>query len=250
MDDQNVAPFNPFDDQVEEETENNDLDEVFIPGPCHRGKRQPFSVLHEAGYYAENDTPPMVNGNKKQTPGDWELGVVTIPGPDEREKHVPFTVLHESISASGKERLYGKEAKGMARLRTKAPPALDMRLIEQLELSSDERLVYAVNNDDEHAGRGDGVESTQRASSINNNTRKVEVAESKGEWILNAPIISYVPLPRLTPVSSLSILPLTPVAALIRFYIQPAHYTEPLDTRRKMLLDLLINGPADTRFGR
>lgn len=209
-------PVQPFDDTSDE---NNPplvhlskerapgldvFDEVVIPEPRLRMKREPFGVL----YYAEA--------------GSDAKATTTIVEPENRAIiKSTFDGVSSPCSLEGE----GGRLKGLMRLRAKAPPPIDMTLVKtaiELEKSFISKTIY------------DSTISTDSTASASVEQVKMEDAST----IPSAPMMLNVPLPPITPIEKGSRVITIPALTLSIPIIRRPRL--PLTPKRQALLDILI----------
>lgn len=181
---------------------------MIIPEPRHRAKREPLAVLHLDE--DSSDTKPRVTIVKREDgrteKSTWyEAGSPCIP---EGESTRP---------------------KGLIRLRAKAPPPIDMSLVNKA-IQLERELVIAP---------------TIQANAINLDSTKVDEdrmddGSTSERGVTYAPMMLSVPLPPVTPVVLRSRVVTVPVPAEVALAIPAVRVPKmPITPNRQALLDIL-----------
>jgi hypothetical protein len=181
------------------------FDEVVIPEPRLRMKREPFGVL----YYAEDCSDAKA-----------ETTIVTL------EDGACIKSASDGTSSPCGSEGGGGQLKGLMRLRAKAPPPINMSLVKTaIELEKKSFISNMIY---------DGAISTDSTAG----SRVGQVKMEDTSTVPNAPMMLNVPLPPITPVEKgtrvITIPGLTLSIPSIRYPRMP------LTPKRQALLDILI----------
>lgn len=181
------------------------------PEPRLRVKREPFTVLHLAVALDEPGSEITEQGDASET---------------------VYGDVSSTLSTDGECRL-----KGSRRLRAKAPPPIDMDLVNQ---AAQHEKASVLTDTPHHSAISLEAVAVSRVDRVRKNRK---------HRITNAPVISNVPLPPISPIASRSRVPdewklwlLAPMVRLPRMPITP---------NRQALLDILNGTPlVDERVGK
>jgi hypothetical protein len=206
--DENEPPLHPFKEYAEESTVFGVT--MVIPKPKLRVKREPFAVLHLAEHSSDAKPKPII---------------VNLEEDGGSEKSA-YSETGSPCPSDGE----GGRPKGLIRLRAKAPPPIDMSLVNKaLQLEREVSIANRIY---------DGVISLDSAADSKVDWVRMGDGSADERDIPNAPMMSNVPLPPVTPTVLRSRVTTTPVelALVIPTIRRPKM---PMTPKRQALLDIL-----------
>jgi hypothetical protein len=206
--DENEPPLHPFKEYAEDSSMFGVT--MVIPEPKLRMKREPFAVLHLAEDSSDANPKPVVVELEE----------------DEGSEKSAYSETGSPCTSDGE----GGRPKGLIRLRAKAPPPIDMSLVNKaLQL---EREVHIANRIYDIAISLDSAAD----SKVDRVRMKDGFADECG--IPNAPMMLNVPLPPVTPTALRSRVATPPaeLALVIPIIRRPKM---PMTPKRQALLDIL-----------
>jgi len=216
---ENEPPSHPFQEKAQNVRIVGGV--VVIPEPKQRQKREPFAVLHLAEY--SSDTKPSP---------------ITVKPEEKSEKSRSCDTRSPCTSDSE-----GSRPKGLMRLRAKAPPPINMSLVNKAHQLEKESFIANTIYD--------GADSLNSTADSEVDLVRMEGGSTDERGIPNAPMMLSVPLPPVTPIVSrlglglrvTGTIPVKPVL-MIPTNRRPMM---PITPNRQALLDIL-NG--DSSFKR
>ena len=210
--DENEPPSDLFRDKIQGMGITGEV--VVIPEPKQRRKREPFAVLHHAEHHSDAKPKPII---VKPEEGNGEQRRCCDTG----------------LSCTSDSELEGNRPKGLIRLRAKAPPPIDMSLVNKaLQLEKESFIANTIY---------DSTESLNSIADSKVGLVRMEGGSTDEHGIPNAPMMPSVPLPPVTPFASRPRVGVTGTMPVESELIIPAikRPKMPITPNRQALLDIL-----------
>ena len=183
---------------------------VVIPEPKQRRKREPFAVLHLAKYSSDAQPKPIIVKPEKEN------------SEKRRCCDTGSTCTSDGEGAS--------RPKGLIRLRAKAPPPIDMSLVKKdLQLEKESFILTTIY---------DSADSLDWVADSKADLVRMEGGSTDERGIPNAPTMSSIPLPPVTPIELRSRATTIPVESELMIPTT-RHQEMPITPNRQALLDIL-----------